>query len=340
VDFLAPQDGNKYASHKYRLVVRFSNRYVYCQIIYSEIEGDKVLCSATSRELKRYGLSCGLKNYAAAYCTGLLLSRRLLQHLGLDEIYTGVEEATGEIVKTKGENGRRYFVEELDDEKKPFRAYLDVGIVNTTTGNRVFGALKGAVDGGLDVPHNPKRFPGYDKDRKKYVADDHRDRIFGAHVAEYMETVQEEDEEAQTEKFKDLFPSYENQGCTTAEELEEMYTKVHESIREDPSATKSEFVVEDKDAYKKQPKLTYDERKANLETKKAAMESGEYGQDEEGEYEEGEYEEGEYEEGEYEEGEYEEGEYEEGEYEEGEEEGEEEGGEEGGEEEGGEGGDY
>lgn len=34
--------------------------------------------------------------------------------------------------------------------------------------NRVFGCMKGATDGGLDVPHNEKRFPGYDRDTKSY----------------------------------------------------------------------------------------------------------------------------------------------------------------------------
>lgn len=28
--------------------------------------------------------------------------------------------------------------------------------------------MKGATDGGLDVPHNEKRFPGYDRDTKSY----------------------------------------------------------------------------------------------------------------------------------------------------------------------------
>ncbi|RYH02091.1 hypothetical protein EON65_47980 [archaeon] len=53
---LITQDKNKYSSHKYRLVVRFSNRYVLCQIVYAEIDGDKVLCSASSRELEKHGL--------------------------------------------------------------------------------------------------------------------------------------------------------------------------------------------------------------------------------------------------------------------------------------------
>ncbi|CAN0455150.1 unnamed protein product [Pylaiella littoralis] len=57
------------------------------------------------------------------------------RELGLDETYSGVEEVTGEVVSTEV-NGRTYFVEEVDDEKRPFRALLDVGIKNTTTGAR------------------------------------------------------------------------------------------------------------------------------------------------------------------------------------------------------------
>lgn len=44
-------------------------------------------------------------------------------------------------------------MEALEDESAPFRAFLDVGLVRTTTGARVFGAMKGAADGGLDIPH-------------------------------------------------------------------------------------------------------------------------------------------------------------------------------------------
>lgn len=34
------------------------------------------------------------------------------------------------------------FSVEPADERRPFRALLDVGLIRTTTGNRVFGALK------------------------------------------------------------------------------------------------------------------------------------------------------------------------------------------------------
>lgn len=49
--------------------------------------------------------------------------------------------------------GEEYHVEEIDGAPGPFRCFLDVGLARTTTGARVFGVLKGAVDGGLDVPH-------------------------------------------------------------------------------------------------------------------------------------------------------------------------------------------
>lgn len=50
---------------------------VFPQIAYAKIEGDAIVCAAYSHELPRYGVSVGLTNYAAAYCTGLLLARRV-----------------------------------------------------------------------------------------------------------------------------------------------------------------------------------------------------------------------------------------------------------------------
>ena len=62
---------------------------------------------------------------------------------------TGSDEVDGEV-----------FNQEADGDMRPFTANLDVGIKSTTTGARVFAALKGAVDGGLNVPHSEKRFVG------------------------------------------------------------------------------------------------------------------------------------------------------------------------------------
>jgi large subunit ribosomal protein L5e len=260
---LCTQAKNKYQSPKYRLVVRFTNRYVICQIAYSLIDGDRILASANSAELERYGLSVGLKNYAAAYCTGLLVARRLLQKIGLDDVYEGNTEIDGEVVST--EVGKKtYYVEEVDEEKRPFRALLDVGCRATTTGCRIFGALKGASDGGLDIPHSHKRFPGYDRDAKEYDADMHRERIFGGHVGEYMEYLEEED----NQKFKEQFASYIEAGVD-ADGLEELMESVHEAIREDPSPAEKKEFTPDK-SYKRTPKLTHAERKARVQAKKDA----------------------------------------------------------------------
>jgi len=259
---LITQDKNKYKSPKYRLVVRFSNKYVLVQVIYAEIDGDKVLCSAHSRELLAHGLPAGLKNYAASYATGLLLARRLLKQLGLDEVYSGAEDITGDVVKTDV-NGRVYYVSEVDDEKRPFRCLLDVGIKNTTTGARVFGAMKGASDGGLDIPHNNKRFPGYIKDTKTFEAEGHVARIMGEHVSEYMQEMQDDDDE----KYQKHFSKYIEAGIEGGD-IEETITKVHESIRKNPDRAKAAKYTPDK-SFKKQVKKSYAQRKADAAAKKA-----------------------------------------------------------------------
>lgn len=140
---LVAQHKAKYNTPKYRLVVRFTNKDIITQIVSSTITGDIVLAAAYSHELPRYGITHGLTNWSAAYATGLLLARRTLQKLGLDETYPGVEEVEGEYELT----------EAVEDGPRPFKVYLDVGLQRTTTGARIFGALKGASDGGLYVPH-------------------------------------------------------------------------------------------------------------------------------------------------------------------------------------------
>jgi len=142
------QNKNKYNTPKYRLVVRFSNKVIIAQVAYATIEGDKIVCDARSTELPRYGIKTGLTNYPASYAVGLLLARRLNQKYGLDETYTGVEEVDGE----------EYYVEK-EGERGAFYCVLDTGLSKTSSGARIFGVLKGAVDGGLDIPHSPSDSP-------------------------------------------------------------------------------------------------------------------------------------------------------------------------------------
>ena len=186
-----------------------------------------------------------------------------MQKVGLDELYEGNTEVDAEVVTTEHE-GKTYFVDEVDEDKRPFRALLDVGCRATTTGCRIFGALKGAADGGLDIPHSEKRFPGYDRDAKDYDVDMHRERIFGGHVGEYMEYLEEED----NTKFKEQFASY-IANDIEADGLEDLYESVHEAIREDPSPAEKKEFSPDK-AFKNKAKLTLEQRKARVQAKKDA----------------------------------------------------------------------
>ena len=144
---------------------------VICQIVTSEIIGDKVFAAAYSHELPRFGVKHGLTNWAAAYCTGLLLARRTLAKLSLDEAFEGVEEVDGEYKLTEAA--------EVDGEfRRPFKANLDVGLHRTSTGSRIFAAMKGASDGGLLIPHSESRFPGYDMESKELDAETLRKSVF------------------------------------------------------------------------------------------------------------------------------------------------------------------
>eukprot|EP00043_Microstomoeca_roanoka_P020674 m.253663 g.253663 ORF g.253663 m.253663 type:complete len:353 (+) comp17268_c0_seq1:538-1596(+) len=222
---LVTQEKNKYNTPKYRLVVRRTNRDVIAQVVYSRIEGDYIMAAAYSHELKEYGIKTGLTNYAACYATGLLCARRLLTKLNLADTYKGVAET----------NGEDYNVEDEEvDGPQPFRCFLDVGLAPTTTGARIFGVMKGAVDGGLAVPHNHKRFPGYDSEKKAFDAEVHRDYIFGEHVANYMRELQKENEEAYNRQFAE----YVKQGVS-ADDLQQLYADAHKSIRENPNRKKT-----------------------------------------------------------------------------------------------------
>ena len=167
---LVLQDRTKYNTPKYRLVVRVTNKDVIAQIVKSTLTGDRVLQAAYSHELKSYGIEFGLTNYAACYCTGLLLARRTLTHLQLHKAYAGAKEVTGAYYNPESEPRA--------EERRPFKAILDAGLARTTTGARMFGVLKGAVDGGMNVPHGIKRFPGYKKKEEKLDGALHRERIF------------------------------------------------------------------------------------------------------------------------------------------------------------------
>lgn len=213
-----------------------------------------------------------------------MVARRALTKLGLAEKYEGVVEADGEYKVTEAL--------EDDDAPRPFKAYLDVGLRRTSTGSRVFGAMKGASDGGIHIPHSEKRFPGFDIESKALDAEVLKKYIFGGHVAEYMESLEEEDDERCVHfhqlveswhlnidfpflSFKKQFATYLADGIGS-EDMEEIYTSAYAAIREDPTFKPTEKEKDWKAETLKYstPRLTGEQRKVRIDAKIKAFKAG------------------------------------------------------------------
>mmetsp|Transcript_96360 Transcript_96360/g.297141 ORF Transcript_96360/g.297141 Transcript_96360/m.297141 type:complete len:157 (-) Transcript_96360:125-595(-) len=149
----------------------------------------------------------------------------------------------------------------------------------------MWGALKGAVDGGLHIPHSTKNFPGYKAPDEKgqdpeYDAEAHKEKIFGSHVKEYMEMMAEED----PTKYEAHFSKYIEAGID-ADKIEDMYTEAHEKIREDPTgepAEKKDITHEHKgnnvtssdgSEHVRTVKLSLKQRRAKVQAKIAAAQA-------------------------------------------------------------------
>lgn len=228
-------------------------RDIIAQIVAARVVGDEILTAAYAHELPRYGIKHGLTNFAAAYCVGLLVARRHLKKLGMEDLYKGVEEVDGEMVDI-----------EEDDDRRPFTALLDIGLVATSTGNKAFAVMKGAVDGGMNIPHSEKRFPAYSKD-EGFDPEELKNRILGKHVADYMEYLLEEDED----RYQRQFSKYIADGVEK-DDIEDLYLAAHAKIREDPSFTKKEKSSGEHNTTWRQSKRTAEERKQAVKEKIAA----------------------------------------------------------------------
>jgi large subunit ribosomal protein L18 len=95
-------------------------------LVEAKPDGDRVLASAHSSELKDYGWKGPCGNLPAAYLTGLLAGHR---------------------AKTSG----------------IAKAILDMGLHARGPGSRIFAATKGAIDAGLTIPHDDKVLPPKDR---------------------------------------------------------------------------------------------------------------------------------------------------------------------------------
>lgn len=142
---------------KLRMVVRITNNHTITQIIKVHPQGDETIVSAHSKELHRMGWMGSGKNISATYLTGYLCGKEALNE--------GIEEVT-----------------------------LDIGLKSSIRGSKVFAALKGAVDAGLNLPHNEAVLPA-------------EERINGEHIAQYAQTLDEAE-------LKEKFSQYLERGLT------------------------------------------------------------------------------------------------------------------------------
>lgn len=99
---------------KPRAVIRKTNRFLHVQVVDYAPAGDRTVCSASSRELSKYGFD-GKCNAPSAYLTGLLAAKK---------------------ASAKGVNAM----------------VADIGRQTTTKGGILFAVVKGIADGGVSIP--------------------------------------------------------------------------------------------------------------------------------------------------------------------------------------------
>lgn len=109
-----------------------------------------------------------------------------------------------------------------------------------------------------------KRFPGYSAENKSLDAEVHRSHIFGLHVANYMRSLEEDDNEA----FKRQFSKYISLGVR-ADDIENIYKNAHAAIRKDPTHKKAAAKKVTKKRWNL-AKLTLEQRKQKVADRKVA----------------------------------------------------------------------
>lgn len=138
-----------------RLVIRRTNKNIIVQLVDYSDKGDKVIVTANSTELSKLGWKHATGNIPAAYLTGMLAAQK---------------------AKKKG-------VE---------KAIVDFGLQLQRAGTRLYAAVKGVKDNGLEVPTSDDIFPS-------------EDRLSGKHIVAYANDGKFKTSPVDIEKsFKDM----------------------------------------------------------------------------------------------------------------------------------------
>jgi len=166
------------SSRKHRLVIRKTNAQLTLQLVESKIEGDRALVHAGTCELKHFGWRVSTGNLPASYLAGFLLGKRAV---------------------AKGFNF----------------AILDLNRYKITRENRLLAAVKGAIDAGLEIPHDEEAIPK-------------SERLSGAHIAHHAEALSKED----PNKYQAYFSGYISAGVAP-EKLVEHFEAVKSKMEKE-----------------------------------------------------------------------------------------------------------
>ncbi|MBI2129400.1 50S ribosomal protein L18 [Candidatus Woesearchaeota archaeon] len=121
-------------SNKLRLVIRTSLKNIILQAAEYQTSGDRIVASAHSGELEKLGWSINKGNIPAAYLTGLLFGKKMK------------EKKIGDVV-------------------------LDIGMQRSVKASRLYAALKGVLDAGINVPHSKDILPDENRTSGKHIQD-------------------------------------------------------------------------------------------------------------------------------------------------------------------------
>lgn len=116
-----------------RLVARVSNRHIRAQFERVGPVGDETVAAATSGDLVELGWEAPTGNLPSAYLTGLLA--------GVRAVDAGIDAAV-----------------------------LDIGLHSATPGAKVFAVQEGAIDAGVEIPHNEAVLPAWERNRGEHIA--------------------------------------------------------------------------------------------------------------------------------------------------------------------------
>ncbi|MBS3112698.1 50S ribosomal protein L18 [Candidatus Woesearchaeota archaeon] len=115
-----------------RLVIRKSLKNITAQVVEYYADGDKVIITADSKELKKNGWKVTANNLPAAYLTGLLLAKKALAK--------GIK-----------------------------KGIADFGLQRSTKGSKLYALIKGAIDGGFEIACSEEILPSDERVSGKHI---------------------------------------------------------------------------------------------------------------------------------------------------------------------------